>query len=50
MGISKLQDALSKAKNDQPGNRRLLRKLESAVKKKRDEGFKPSFPGAHRGY
>jgi hypothetical protein len=50
MGISKLKDALKKAQNDSPNDHRLLRKLKSAVRKKRDEGFKPAFPGAHRGY
>jgi hypothetical protein len=50
MGISKAKDALKKAESATPDDKRLLRKLKDAVRKKRDEGFKPSFNGQHRGY
>jgi hypothetical protein len=50
MGIQKAKDALKKAQNESPDDRRLLRKLKDAIRKKQDDSFKPDFPGAHRGY
>jgi hypothetical protein len=50
MGISKAKDALKKAQSESPNDRRLLSKLKDAVRKKREDSFKPSFPGQHRGY
>jgi hypothetical protein len=50
MGISKLKDALKKAQRESPNDKRLLLKLKRAVRKKRAEGFVPSFPGQHRGW
>jgi hypothetical protein len=58
MGIGKAKEALKKAQNDSPNDKRLISKRKDAVRKKRAASmsdFEPScpgqqFPGQHRGY
>jgi hypothetical protein len=50
MGIAKAKEALKKAQNESPDEKRLLRKLKGAIQKKRAASDAPQFPGSHRGY
>jgi hypothetical protein len=50
LSIIKAKKKLEEAQKSGTADPRALRKLKESLKKAREGGFKPSFPGQHRGY